>query len=51
MAGYQWEKPPRRFIAGTDAIGVAENLITVLQQQIEAFPELSASLDFDEQKA
>jgi NAD(P)-dependent dehydrogenase (short-subunit alcohol dehydrogenase family) len=45
------EKPPRRFIAGTDAIGVAENLITVLQQQIEAFRELSTSLDFNEQKA
>jgi NAD(P)-dependent dehydrogenase (short-subunit alcohol dehydrogenase family) len=43
------EKPPRRFIAGTDAIGVAENLITVLKQQIEAFRELSTSLDFDEQ--
>jgi NAD(P)-dependent dehydrogenase (short-subunit alcohol dehydrogenase family) len=45
------EKPPRRFIAGADAIGIAENLITILQQQIEAFRELSTSLDFDEQKA
>jgi NAD(P)-dependent dehydrogenase (short-subunit alcohol dehydrogenase family) len=43
------EKPPLRFIAGKDAIGVAQNLVTVLQQQIEAFRELSTSLDFDEQ--
>jgi len=43
------EKPPRRFIAGADAIGIAENLITELQQQIEAFRELSTSLDFDKQ--
>jgi NAD(P)-dependent dehydrogenase (short-subunit alcohol dehydrogenase family) len=43
------EKPPRRFIAGTDAIEVAQNLITVLQQQIEAFRELSTSLNLDEQ--
>lgn len=38
---------PTRFIAGTDAIGVAEQKIATLQQQIEAHRELSSSLSFD----
>ena len=42
------EKPPRRFIAGADAVGTAEQVIGVLQQQIEAFRDLSTSLAFDE---
>src|SRR6267142_1330562 len=42
------EKPPRRFIAGADAIGTAEQVVTVLQQQIDAFRDLSTSLAFDE---
>src|SRR3982751_6073262 len=42
------EKPPRRFIAGADAIGTAEQVVAVLQQQIDAFRDLSASLAFDE---
>jgi NAD(P)-dependent dehydrogenase (short-subunit alcohol dehydrogenase family) len=38
---------PRRFIAGADAIGTAELKIAMLQQQIEAYRNLSSSLDFD----
>ena len=38
---------PRRFLAGTDAIGVAEQKIALLQQQIEAHRELSSSLAID----
>jgi NAD(P)-dependent dehydrogenase (short-subunit alcohol dehydrogenase family) len=39
---------PRRFLAGTDAIQVAEQKIVLLQQQIEAYRELSNSLAIDE---
>jgi NAD(P)-dependent dehydrogenase (short-subunit alcohol dehydrogenase family) len=39
---------PRRFIAGADAIGTAEQKVAVLQQQINAYRELSTSLAFDE---
>jgi NAD(P)-dependent dehydrogenase (short-subunit alcohol dehydrogenase family) len=39
---------PRRFIAGADAIGTAEQKVAVLQQQINAYRELSTSLTFDE---
>jgi NAD(P)-dependent dehydrogenase (short-subunit alcohol dehydrogenase family) len=42
------EPPPRRFIAGADAIATAEQKIAGLQVQIEAYRELSTSLDFDE---
>ena len=42
------EKPPRRFIAGTDAIGTAEQVVAALRQQIDAFRDLSTSLAFDE---
>jgi NAD(P)-dependent dehydrogenase (short-subunit alcohol dehydrogenase family) len=38
--------PPRRFIAGADAIATAEQKITDLKAQIEAERELSTSLDF-----
>jgi NAD(P)-dependent dehydrogenase (short-subunit alcohol dehydrogenase family) len=38
---------PRRFIAGADAIGTAEQKIAVLQQQINAYRDLSTSLAFD----
>jgi NAD(P)-dependent dehydrogenase (short-subunit alcohol dehydrogenase family) len=41
------EKPPRRFIAGADAIGTAEQVVAVLQQQIDAFRDLSISLSLD----
>ena len=36
--------PPRRFIAGADAIGMAEQKIADLEQQIDAYRELSSSL-------
>jgi NAD(P)-dependent dehydrogenase (short-subunit alcohol dehydrogenase family) len=42
------EQPPRRFIAGADAIGTAEQQIATLQHQIDAFRELSSSLAIDE---
>ena len=45
------EQPPRRFIAGGDAIGTAEQQIAALQQQIDAFRELSSSLAIDEAAA
>jgi NAD(P)-dependent dehydrogenase (short-subunit alcohol dehydrogenase family) len=40
------EQPPRRFIAGSDAIGTAEQVIAVLQQQINAYRDLSTSLAY-----
>jgi NAD(P)-dependent dehydrogenase (short-subunit alcohol dehydrogenase family) len=39
--------PPRRFIAGADAIGTAEQVVALLQQQIAAYRDLSTSLAFD----
>jgi NAD(P)-dependent dehydrogenase (short-subunit alcohol dehydrogenase family) len=42
------EKPPRRFIAGADAIGTAEQVIATLQQQIDAYRELSTSLAYED---
>jgi NAD(P)-dependent dehydrogenase (short-subunit alcohol dehydrogenase family) len=45
------EKPPRRFIAGADAIGTAEQVVATLQQQINACRELSSSLAYDDVKA
>jgi NAD(P)-dependent dehydrogenase (short-subunit alcohol dehydrogenase family) len=40
--------PPRRFIAGIDAIGTAEQKIAELRQQIDANRDLSSSLAYDE---
>jgi NAD(P)-dependent dehydrogenase (short-subunit alcohol dehydrogenase family) len=40
-------EPPRRFIAGADAIGTAEQKVADLQAQINAYRELSSSLAFD----
>lgn len=42
------EPPSRRFIAGADAIGLAQQAIAMLQQEIDAFGELSSSLSLDE---
>ena len=39
--------PPRRFIAGADAIGTAEQKIADLKEDIESNRALSTSLDFD----
>jgi NAD(P)-dependent dehydrogenase (short-subunit alcohol dehydrogenase family) len=41
------EAPPRRFIAGADAIAVAEQKVTDLKAQIGANRDLSTSLAFD----
>jgi len=41
------EPPPRRFIAGADAIATAEQKVADLKAQIEAHRALSTSLDFD----
>ncbi|MBP1861486.1 SDR family oxidoreductase [Rhizobium herbae] len=38
---------PRRFIAGADAVGMVEQKIVLLQQQIDAHRELSSSLAFE----
>ena len=39
------ERPPRRFIAGVDAIDLAEQKAQELQEQINAYRDLSTSLD------
>ncbi len=44
------KQPPRRFIAGADAIGLAKQKVADLQAQIEAYRDLSTSLAFDELK-
>jgi len=41
------EPPPRRFIAGVDAIGTAEQKLSDLKAQIESNRALSSSLNFD----
>jgi NAD(P)-dependent dehydrogenase (short-subunit alcohol dehydrogenase family) len=45
------EKPPRRFIAGADAVATAEQVAATLQQQTDANRELSSSLAYDDIKA
>jgi NAD(P)-dependent dehydrogenase (short-subunit alcohol dehydrogenase family) len=40
------QTPPRRFIAGADAIATAEQKVADLKAQIEAYRELSTSLAF-----
>jgi NAD(P)-dependent dehydrogenase (short-subunit alcohol dehydrogenase family) len=42
------EHPPGRFIAGADAIALAEQKLAERQQQIDAFRDLSTSLALDE---
>jgi NAD(P)-dependent dehydrogenase (short-subunit alcohol dehydrogenase family) len=42
------EPPPRRFIAGADAIATAEQVVADLKSQIAAERDLSTSLAFDE---
>jgi len=45
------EPPPRRFIAGADAIATAEQKVADLQVQIDAHRDLSTSLDLDREPA
>lgn len=42
------EKPPVRFIAGADAVAGTEQVIAALQQQLDAYRELSNSLAHDD---
>ena len=42
------EQPPRRFIAGADAIAHAEQKVQDLQQQINAYRDLSSSMALEE---
>ena len=42
------QSPPRRFIAGADAISLAEQKVQDLQQQINAFRDLSTSMALEE---
>jgi NAD(P)-dependent dehydrogenase (short-subunit alcohol dehydrogenase family) len=42
------EHPPLRFFAGADSIATAEQVVATLQQQINAFRDLSSSLAIDE---
>jgi NAD(P)-dependent dehydrogenase (short-subunit alcohol dehydrogenase family) len=41
------EKPPRRFIAGADAVETAEKVAATLRQQTDAYRGLSSSLAYD----
>jgi len=41
------EQPPLRFLAGADAISTAEQVASTLQQQLNAYRELSSSLAYD----
>jgi NAD(P)-dependent dehydrogenase (short-subunit alcohol dehydrogenase family) len=38
------ERPPRRFIAGADAVGIAEQKIADLEAQIKAYRDISTSM-------
>jgi NAD(P)-dependent dehydrogenase (short-subunit alcohol dehydrogenase family) len=40
------EKPPLRFLAGADAVATAEQVATTLQQQANAYRELSSGMAF-----
>jgi hypothetical protein len=42
------EKPPRRFIAGADAVATADQVAATLRQQTDAYRELSSSLAYDD---
>lgn len=41
-------QPPRRFIAGADAIGIAEQKIASLQEQISAYRDISTSMAYED---
>lgn len=42
------QSPPPRFIAGADAIAIAEQKVAALQEAINAYRDLSTSLALDE---
>jgi hypothetical protein len=41
------KQPPLRFIAGADAINTAEQVVSTLHQQLNAYRDLSSSLDYE----
>jgi hypothetical protein len=41
------EKPPLRFLAGADAVATAEQVSSTLQQQANAYRDLSSSMAFE----
>ncbi|MDQ6423401.1 SDR family NAD(P)-dependent oxidoreductase [Paenibacillus sp. LHD-117] len=41
-------EPPRRFIAGADAVGIAEQKIADLQAQIDAYRDISMSMIYED---
>ena len=43
------ERPPFRFVAGADAIAAVEQKVADLQEQIDAYHDLSSSLALDEE--
>jgi hypothetical protein len=45
------QPPPRRFIAGADALGTAEQRVADLKAQIDSNRNLSTSLAFDREPA
>ena len=45
------QTPPRRFLAGADAMALAEQKVADLEAQIDAWRELSTSLAFDQPAA
>jgi hypothetical protein len=45
------DPPPRRFIAGADAMATAEQVVADLKAQIDAHRDLSTSLAFDPEPA
>jgi len=42
------DKPPRRFLAGADAVETADKVAATLQQQTDAYRKLSSSLAYDD---
>ena len=42
------ESPPRRFIAGADAVATAEQVAATLRQQTDAYRKLSSSLAYED---
>jgi len=41
------EKPPRRFLAGADAVSTGDQVVADLKAQIDEFRELSSSLGLE----
>jgi hypothetical protein len=48
LVAFMDEPQPPRFMAGADSVGLAEQKVADLREQIDAFRELSTSLAIDE---